>query len=102
AAAYEETARRIEEMMGVYWGGGLYLNYLFAILWTADVVCRWWNPVCSPPRRIQIAIQVYLAFIAFNASVIFGSGMIRRLGLRPSVLLLILFGLHYIWNKKSE
>src|SRR5262249_18531621 len=94
SAAYEETARRTEELVGVYWGGGLYLNYLFAVLWTVDVVYWWRNLDRSRGRRIRIAIQVYLAFIAFNATVVFGSGMIRWLGMGATLLLVILVWRH--------
>src|SRR5215471_9659500 len=47
-AAYEATARRTAEVVGLDWGGGLYANYAFAALWTADV-CWWW---LSPERYL--------------------------------------------------
>ena len=33
ASAVAETARRTKEMLGVAFGGGLYFNYAFALLW---------------------------------------------------------------------
>ena len=89
-AAYEETAHRTEELVGISWGGGLYLNYAFTVLWIADVIVWWRNLDRSHFRGIQIAIQLFLAFIAFNATVVFGTGLIRWLGIGATLLLLIL------------
>jgi hypothetical protein len=57
AAAYEETARRTEELVGISWGGGLYLNYTFTVLWTADVIFWWRNPHRTGRRGIHRGIR---------------------------------------------
>src|SRR5438552_1815233 len=44
AAAYRETARQTAEMTGLRWGGGIFLNYLFAVAWLADVLWWWLAP----------------------------------------------------------
>jgi hypothetical protein len=44
AAAYHETARQTAELTGWRWGGGLYLNYLFALGWLIDVLWWWRAP----------------------------------------------------------
>jgi hypothetical protein len=93
AAAYEATARQTEEVVGQPWGAGLYANYAFAVVWGADVLW-WWISLTSyqgRPRWIEWAVQAILAFIAFNATVVFGSGAIRWLGLSACVLLAGLF-----------
>ena len=36
--AYAETAEQTKEFVGWNWGGGLYLNYLFTLIWLGDVV----------------------------------------------------------------
>src|SRR5262245_22322917 len=41
AVAYQATARQTAEVVGLDWGGGLYANYAFTLLWAADV-CWWW------------------------------------------------------------
>jgi hypothetical protein len=82
-AAYEATARQTAEVVGVAWGGGLYANYAFALVWGADV-CWWWaRPAAyqARPRWIEWAVQGFLAFITFNATVVFGRGAIRWAGL---------------------
>src|SRR5438876_3113025 len=38
AAAYAETARQTAEFTGWKWGGGIYINYLFALVWLGEVV----------------------------------------------------------------
>src|SRR5438094_2949407 len=36
AVAYAATAKRTAEVAGFDWGGGLYANYAFTVLWAAD------------------------------------------------------------------
>ena len=67
-AAYEETARRTQEVFGVRSGGGLYLNYLFAALWTVDAV---WVRIARRPRLWVAAVHGFMAFLFFNAAVVF-------------------------------
>src|SRR5579862_2549129 len=38
--AYAFTAQQTATVVGLDWGGGLYLNYAFTLVWLADVV--WW------------------------------------------------------------
>ena len=40
-AAIEATARQTAEVVGIRWGGGIFVNYLFLPLWSADV-WHWW------------------------------------------------------------
>jgi hypothetical protein len=86
--AYEATARQTAAVTGRAWGGGLYANYLFALVWGADV-CWWW---CAPaayarrPRWLEWAVQGFLAFIVFNATVVFGAGPAHLLGLAAALL----------------
>ena len=66
AVAYRETARQTDELFGVNWGGGLYLNYAFTILWIADAVRSWtrhdWRP--SWP------MHAFLIFMIVNGTII--------------------------------
>jgi hypothetical protein len=39
-AAYQDTARQTEEVIGVAWGGGVYANYVFVVVWGFDAL--WW------------------------------------------------------------
>jgi hypothetical protein len=83
AAAYKHTAQRTAEVVGLYWGGGLWWNYLFGFVWLGDVV--WRGP---RPRWAGPAIHGFLAFLAFNATVVFESGPVRWAGLAATLGLL--------------
>lgn len=83
-AAYLDTARQTEEVFGLDWGGGLYINYALMAGWVLDVTCwwlrgpdfyrrRWWPPAA--------AWQAFLLFIFFNATVVFKGGPARWAGL---------------------
>ena len=83
AHAVAETARQTDELVGWEFGGGVYFNYLFALLWIADVVW-WWSRPESYERRplaVSVAIHSYLFFIAFNGAIIFEDGPTRWFGL---------------------
>jgi hypothetical protein len=91
-AAYAATARQTYETVGLDWGGGLYFNYFFTLIWGADV-CWWWlarDRYEARPRVIEWPVQGFLAFMAFNATVIFATGPTRWLGIAASVILAIL------------
>jgi hypothetical protein len=83
AAAYEETARRTAQLFGLAWGGGLYFNYAFTAVWVGDVLW-WWRGLerySARPRWVRIALHSFFGFMAFNATVVFGTGVVRWLGL---------------------
>jgi hypothetical protein len=87
--AYETTAQRTAQVAGFAWGGGLYLNYLFALLWGGDVLWWWLDPsgYSTRSRLIEWILQGFLAFIALNATLVFGVGTIRWLGLTGCLVL---------------
>lgn len=62
ATAYRETARVSGELFGVAWGGGLWLNYLFTVVWVGEVV--WWRP------RVRWWVHGFLAFMVLNGTVV--------------------------------
>jgi hypothetical protein len=82
ADAYHSTALRTEQVMGVFSGAGLYLNYLFALLWPADVIW-WWNAPAAhvkQPRWLAWTFGIFFAFMAVNATIVFGGMMARIVG----------------------
>ena len=92
-AAYEETARQTGELFGLAWGGGLYFNYLFTLVWLADVIW-WWSHEGSyrgRPRWIATLIHGFMAFMFFNGAVVFASGFSRWVGLAAMPILLLLW-----------
>jgi hypothetical protein len=92
-AAYEETARQAAQVVGLAWGWGLYVNYAFAGVWAADAL--WWLswPECYQARSrvTEGAVQGFLAFVAFNATVVFGTGAIRWAGLTAALLVALIW-----------
>lgn len=89
-------------MVGLDWGGGLYANYGFAAVWTADV-CWWWlapRRYLARPRGLEWAVQGFLAFMAFNATVVFGAGAVRWAGLAACLFLAAVLG--YTWRRRGS
>lgn len=89
-AAYLDTARQTFEMVGINWGGGLYINYSLLILWTLDLGWWWVSGIESYRRRPWLLIAVwhaFLTFIIFNATVVFAQGASRWVGLLVCICL---------------
>jgi hypothetical protein len=91
-AAYEATASRTGEMFGVYWGGGLYFNYVFAAVWTADVGWMWLDgrSYKQRPKWVSAVIHTFLAFMFLNGAIVFASGWIRWVAVAMMVALGVL------------
>jgi len=89
-AAYRETARQTAQVFAIDWGGGLYFNYLFTLIWIADAL-YWWQAGLQKYRNrhwIGAAVHFFMAFIFFNATVVFATGPTRWLGLAATCALL--------------
>ncbi|HEY1186628.1 MAG TPA: hypothetical protein VGE74_03175 [Gemmata sp.] len=72
-AAWEHT-----RAVGGY-GDGLFVNYLFALVWVADVVWAWvaFGAYVARPAWVTWAVHGLFAFIVFNAAVVFGGWLSR-------------------------
>jgi hypothetical protein len=82
-SALRETARQTSEVFAWNWGGGLYINYAFVAAWVADVFW-WWRRLDRYRRRawpITAAWHGIMICMFFNATVVFGAGLLRWLGL---------------------
>lgn len=93
AHAVAATAKGTYDVIGIDWGGGLYVNYLFTLTWLADAV--WWN--VWPRSHAQHSgwltalLHFFLAFIIVNATMIFHDGFIRWSGIVACLLLGIMY-----------
>ncbi|MEK6283238.1 MAG: hypothetical protein AABN95_23015 [Acidobacteriota bacterium] len=90
AAAYGDTARQTEELFGLNWGGGLFINYALLIGWIVDILWWWRSGLDSYRNRpwpLVVGWHALLVFIIFNATVVFGDGIVRWVGLVIGVLL---------------
>jgi hypothetical protein len=80
AAAVAETARLTEQVYGVAWGGGVYVNYAFVAVWAAYLL--WWRS--HPGEADSLAVfavgRALLFVIIVNALVVFASPLTRPLG----------------------
>lgn len=91
-SAYLETARQTAKVFAINWGGGLFINYAVATLWTADNVWWWLAGLSSYRRRpwwLTLSGHGFLIFIIFNATVVFKDGPTRWIGLLVSLTLVL-------------
>ncbi len=81
--ALSDVARQTKEVTGLEWSIGLWVNYAFAALWTADALWLAAAPVRHAARRIWITwlVRGVFWFMAVNGAVIFVKGPQRWLGL---------------------
>ena len=90
AAAYADTARQTREAFGLNWGGGVFINYALLILWMLDIAW-WWRSGLESYRRRPFFLVAgwhgFLIFIIFNATVVFGDGVVRWIGLAICLVL---------------
>ena len=96
--AYAHTARQTAEWFGWNWGGGLYFNYAFALLWLGEVVWSWASPIGhrARPMWMTVLVRGIFLFMIFNGAVVFAHGAGRWLGL---VLCLTLAGSWWLRRK---
>jgi len=73
ADAFNHTA----EMSGI--GEGIYVSYLFTLLWIVDVAWWWIQPLQFATRSVWIdrTLHAFMLFIVFNGTVIYERGPIR-------------------------
>jgi hypothetical protein len=76
AAAMDHT----REVSGL--GEGIFVSYLFTIVWTADVAWWWLRPKQYLARSPAIGqlLHLFMLFVIFNATIVFETGFIRWAG----------------------
>ena len=82
-AAFVETARQTKELTGFDSGSGLYLNYVFTLIWIADAV--WWYVVGDAryllrSKWLVVALHGFFLFMIVNGTIVFGRGPVRAFG----------------------
>lgn len=83
SAAQADTARRTQLAVGWNWGGGVWFNLATLLVWGLDLALDRVRTSSRSPwiRRWDVGCQSYLAFMFFNATVVFGSQTARVAGL---------------------
>jgi hypothetical protein len=83
-------ARAIEHVRTVSGvGEGLYVSYLFTVLWVGDVLWWWFLPASYARRPVWVGYSLhgFMFFMIFNATVVYETGPIRWSGLALTDLL---------------
>lgn len=90
AAAVAETARLTRQVYGIAWGGGVYVNYAFALVWATYL--WWWRSHPEPlnnSKPLVLAVRALLFVVIVNALVVFVSPATRALGAALSAMLAV-------------
>jgi hypothetical protein len=71
--AVDATATQVEQVFGVRFGLGFFLNYVFLLMWIAEAV--WWRAApdsyFNRSSAIRLASRLFFAVILVNGAVIF-------------------------------
>jgi hypothetical protein len=75
--SHTDAFERTDRLTG--FGPGIYISYLFTVVWTFDALFWWVAPVRYARRSPWIGgiLHAFLAFIIFNGAVTFAHGMMR-------------------------
>ncbi|HVK11583.1 MAG TPA: hypothetical protein VM597_22620 [Gemmataceae bacterium] len=70
-------------------GPGVLVSYGFSLVWTADALWWWASPASYDRRPIWLnrSVQVFIAFVVFNGTVVYETGFIRYAGIVAFVAL---------------
>ena len=104
-AAVLETARQTKEVVGQAVGDGIYMTYLFTLLWVLDAGWWWLNGNTGYFRRskkISLSIHFFLFFIVFNGTIVFEGGLLRLLSLLAIIGLVVVWGYTYKYRNTSN
>ncbi len=84
-------------------GEGIFLSYLFTLLWISDAMWWWLWPdgYAQRPSLVGYSLHVFMLFIVFNGMVVFASGAIRWAGLLMYVVLFVAWRFSPHWQMKS-
>lgn len=89
AAAYAHTARQTADLAGLDWGGGIWVNYAFTVVWLAEAIWWWTAPsrYLSRPRPLDLIVRAVFLFMIVNGAVVFVAGPAKWMGVAIVVAL---------------
>jgi hypothetical protein len=78
--SHAAAVEHVRERSGV--GEGIFVSYLFTLAWTIDVAWWWLRPASygNRPRWIDGVLHAFMFFMVFAATVIYGEGPVRWVG----------------------
>jgi hypothetical protein len=81
-AAIDGTAGQTAAVIGIRWGGGIFVNYLFLALWMTDALHWWAAPDAHAHRSIRLeALRLsFFLFMFINGAIIFAGPVARSVG----------------------
>lgn len=107
--SHEAAVEHVRKVGG--FGGGIVVNYLFAAVWLADLIWWWSNAAghASRPRWVGWAVHGFMVFVVVNATVVFGTPIMRGIYAFALILTLLwwlsapaLFNRLKIWFGKAN
>jgi hypothetical protein len=93
-AAVRETARQTAETFGFDWGGGVFVNYLFALVWAVDA----WSWHARPARAAARATLVRWTLRAFYLTIIASGAVVFVVGARRWLGVLLALWIAWSWR----
>jgi hypothetical protein len=81
--ARDSTLRQTEALTGIAFPGGIYVNYVFLLVWLGDAIWWWCSPQsrAARPRTLTVAVRGFIFFIMVNGAVVFADGLARGVGI---------------------
>jgi hypothetical protein len=78
--SHADAVEHTRQVSGV--GAGIYVSHLFTLVWSSDVLFWWLWPTRHADRSVWIdrLLHGFMAFMFFNATVVFETGLIRVAG----------------------
>jgi hypothetical protein len=100
AEALESTAQQTEALLGIRVGAGLYVNYVFVVVWLTDAALRLVipNKYLQFPKSYFYTVYGFLIFIAINGAIVFKEGIIRGIG----ILCLAILGWLFLKHRRTS
>ena len=88
--ALQDTARQTFAVTGLAFGGGLFVNDLFLLLWVVEIAWWWGAPARYLGRAAVLdrSVRAFFLFMFLNGAVVFVSGPLRWVGLLVTVAVL--------------
>src|SRR5262249_40613585 len=79
--SHADAVQHTNEVSGV--GAGIYVSHLFGLLWSCDVAFWWLAPERYARRSVWVdwLLHGFMGLMVFNATVVYGSGAVRWVGL---------------------
>ncbi|MEZ6091432.1 MAG: hypothetical protein R3C05_26125 [Pirellulaceae bacterium] len=100
-AAMEHAAIETRETLGFEFAPGLYVNFVFLLVFLIDTIWRWRvkNPRLRNPAKLACAIDGSIAFIFLMATLVFEEGPIRLVSAIGTIVIAFRY---FRWKKRTD